>query len=235
MTLLVLIGPTGVGKTELSLRLAEAFDTCIVSADSRQLYAELKIGTAAPTEEQLRRVKHYMVGTLGLTDYYSAAQYEAEVMKLDNILRKMKKTEQRIYAIEQTKIKLEKELKEVQKKWFHRKEKKELEQKISGKQRELSKSKDTLRQIPRMNGYENALEVKKAYKAAKRELDKVRKQQNAWDQAMKPSEKMYLVIRANRLEQTKKRSIHERLEEKKQEAAQQQREERIRSYNRDCL
>ena len=82
LTLLVLIGPTGVGKTELSLRLAEAFDTCIVSADSRQLYAELKIGTAAPTEEQLRRVKHYMVGTLGLTDYYSAAQYEAEVMKL---------------------------------------------------------------------------------------------------------------------------------------------------------
>lgn len=52
---------------------------------------------------------------------------------------------------------------------------------------------------------------------------------------MKPSEKMYLVIRANRLEQTKKRSIHERLEEKKQEAAQQQREERKRSYNRDCL
>ena len=63
-------------------------------------------------------------------------------MKLDNILRKMKKTEQRIYAIEQAKIKLEKELKEVQKKWFHGKEKKELEQKISGKQQELSKSKD---------------------------------------------------------------------------------------------
>lgn len=160
---------------------------------------------------------------------------EAEVMKLDNILRKMKKTEQRIYAIEQAKIKLEKELKEVQKKWFHGKEKKELEQKISGKQQELSKSKDTLSQIPRMNGYENALEVKKAYKTAKRELDKVQKQQNAWDQAMKSSEKMYLVIRANRPEQTKKRSVHERLEEKKQEAAQQQRKERKRSYNRDCL
>ena len=154
-------------------------------------------------------------------------------MKLDNILRKMKKTEQRIYAIEQAKIKLEKELKEMQKKWFHGKEKKELEQKIAGKQRELSKSKDTLSQIPRMNGYENALEVKKAYKSAKRELDKVRKQQNAWDQAMKPSEKMYLVIRANRPEQT--RSIHERLKEKKREAAQQQRKERKRSYNRDCL
>ena len=86
-----------------------------------------------------------------------------------------------------------------------------------------------------MNGYENALEVKKAYKAAKRELDKVREQQNAWDQARKPSEKMYLVIRANRPEQTKKRSVHERLEEKKRETAQQHRKKRKRSYNRDCL
>ena len=85
-----------------------------------------------------------------------------------------------------------------------------------------------------MNGYENALEVKKAYKAAKRELDKVRKQQNSWDQAMKPSEKMYLVIRANRPGQTKKRSVHEHLEEKKREAAQQQRKERKQSYNTDC-
>lgn len=91
MTLIVLIGPTGVGKTELSLRLGEAFNTCIVSADSRQLYADLKIGTAAPTPEQLQRVKHYMVGTLGLTDYYSAAQYETEVMKLLNELFKEKK------------------------------------------------------------------------------------------------------------------------------------------------
>ena len=80
--LIVLIGPTGVGKTELSLRLAEAFHTCILSADSRQLYADLKIGTAAPTTSQLSRVKHYFVGTLSLTDYYSAAQYEAEVMQL---------------------------------------------------------------------------------------------------------------------------------------------------------
>ena len=81
-TLIVLIGPTGVGKTELSLRLAEHYQTCIVSADSRQLYADLKIGTAAPTPEQLQRVKHHLVGTLQLTDYYSAAQYEAEVLRL---------------------------------------------------------------------------------------------------------------------------------------------------------
>ena len=73
-TLIVLIGPTGVGKTELSLSIAEHFRTSIVSADSRQLYADLKIGTAAPTPEQLARVPHYFVGTLQLTDYYSAAQ-----------------------------------------------------------------------------------------------------------------------------------------------------------------
>ncbi|MDR0938619.1 MAG: tRNA (adenosine(37)-N6)-dimethylallyltransferase MiaA [Mediterranea sp.] len=81
-SLLALIGPTGVGKTELSLRLAEALRTSIVSADSRQLYAELKIGTAAPTPEQLSRVPHYLVGTLHLTDYYSAAQYEEEAMAI---------------------------------------------------------------------------------------------------------------------------------------------------------
>ena len=81
-TLIVLIGPTGVGKTELSLRIAENFQTSIVSADSRQLYAELKIGTAAPTPEQLARVPHHLVGTLHLTDYYSAAQYEAEALEI---------------------------------------------------------------------------------------------------------------------------------------------------------
>ena len=81
-TLIVLIGPTGVGKTELGLRLAEAFHTCILSADSRQLYADLPIGTAAPTSEQLARVKHYFVGALALTDYYSAAQYEADALRL---------------------------------------------------------------------------------------------------------------------------------------------------------
>ena len=61
-TLIVLIGPTGVGKTELSLSIAEHFRTSIVSADSRQLYADLKIGTAAPTPKQLARVPHYFVG-----------------------------------------------------------------------------------------------------------------------------------------------------------------------------
>ncbi|MBQ9287804.1 MAG: tRNA (adenosine(37)-N6)-dimethylallyltransferase MiaA [Bacteroidaceae bacterium] len=79
-TLVVLLGPTAVGKTELSLKLAEHLKSPIISADSRQLYSELKIGTAAPTPEQLARVKHYFIGTLHLTDYYSAAQYEQDAL-----------------------------------------------------------------------------------------------------------------------------------------------------------
>ena len=81
-TLIVLIGPTGVGKTDLSLSIARKYHTCIVSSDSRQLYADLKIGTAAPTPDQLAQVPHHFIGTLQLTDYYSAAQYEAECMSL---------------------------------------------------------------------------------------------------------------------------------------------------------
>ena len=81
-TLIVLIGPTGVGKTDLSIKIAGKYNSPIISADSRQLYSELKIGTAAPAEEYLKRVKHYFVGTLKLTDYYSAAQYESDVISL---------------------------------------------------------------------------------------------------------------------------------------------------------
>lgn len=79
-TLIVLLGPTGVGKTELSLRVASHVGSPIISADSRQLYKELVIGTAAPTAEQLARIKHYFVGTLSLTDYYNASQFEEEVL-----------------------------------------------------------------------------------------------------------------------------------------------------------
>ena len=81
-TLVILLGPTGVGKTELSLRIAEWPQSPILSADSRQLYREIPIGTAAPTAAQLARVQHYLVGTLALTDYYSASRFEEEVMAL---------------------------------------------------------------------------------------------------------------------------------------------------------
>ena len=87
-TLVSLLGPTGVGKTELSLRIAERFGTCIISADSRQIYHDLPIGTAAPTPEQLARVKHYFVGLLDLADYYSASQFETDVLTLLPILYK---------------------------------------------------------------------------------------------------------------------------------------------------
>ena len=81
-SLVILLGPTGVGKTELSLRIAEHFGSPIISSDSRQLYKELPIGTAAPTVEQMARVRHYMVGTLSLTDYYSASNFEEDVISL---------------------------------------------------------------------------------------------------------------------------------------------------------
>lgn len=80
--LVVLLGPTAVGKTELSLLLAERLDSPIISADSRQLYRDMTIGTAAPTPAQLARVPHFFIGTLSLTNYYSAAQYEADAMAL---------------------------------------------------------------------------------------------------------------------------------------------------------
>lgn len=83
-TLITLQGPTGVGKTELSLRLAEFFDTCILNADSRQVYRDIPIGTAAPTEAEKQRVPHHFVGMLALDDYYSAAQYESDVLQLLN-------------------------------------------------------------------------------------------------------------------------------------------------------
>ena len=81
-TLIVLLGPTGVGKTELSLQIAKQLRTPIINADSRQIYAEIPIGTAAPTLEQQSNIKHYFVGNLHINDYYSAAKYEEDVLHL---------------------------------------------------------------------------------------------------------------------------------------------------------
>jgi len=81
-SLIVLLGPTGVGKTDLSIRMAQQLGSPIISCDSRQLYKELVIGVAAPTAEQLRQVKHYFIGKLELTDYYNASRFESEVMSL---------------------------------------------------------------------------------------------------------------------------------------------------------
>lgn len=80
--LIVILGPTAVGKTDLTLSLAEQLQCPILNCDSRQIYRDLKIGTASPTEEQLSRAKHYFVGQLALDDYYSAARYEQEALEL---------------------------------------------------------------------------------------------------------------------------------------------------------
>lgn len=91
-SLVVLLGPTGVGKTELSLELAERLNSPIISCDSRQIYKGLNIGTAAPTSSQLQRAKHYFVNILELTDYYSASQYEEDAVKLISELHQTKDT-----------------------------------------------------------------------------------------------------------------------------------------------
>ena len=80
--LIVLLGPTGVGKTDLSLELAEHFSSPIISSDSRQVYKDIPIGTAAPTDKDRLRVPHYFVGNLNLPDYYSASLFEEEVISL---------------------------------------------------------------------------------------------------------------------------------------------------------
>lgn len=81
-TLVIVLGPTGVGKTELCLQLAEHLGTPVINADSRQIFAELPIGTAAPSKEQQRRVKHFFVGNHHIQDYYNASMYEEDVLKL---------------------------------------------------------------------------------------------------------------------------------------------------------
>lgn len=81
-TLLVVTGPTAVGKTEYTLSLAEKLGTVIISADSRQMFREMSIGTARPTPQELARVQHYFVGTLSIHDYYNVSIFEHQVLDL---------------------------------------------------------------------------------------------------------------------------------------------------------
>ena len=81
-TLLLILGPTGVGKTELALRVAQRYGCPIVSCDSRQIFREIPIGTAAPTAEEQQRVKHYFVGERSIEEDYNAGQYERDVLQL---------------------------------------------------------------------------------------------------------------------------------------------------------
>jgi tRNA dimethylallyltransferase len=80
--LVIMTGPTGVGKTQLCTDLASAFDAPVLSADSRQMFREMKIGTAVPSAEQLKKVKHYFIGNLSIHDYYNASMFEMESISL---------------------------------------------------------------------------------------------------------------------------------------------------------
>lgn len=75
-------GPTGVGKTELAIELAHRYGCDIISCDSRQFYREMKIGTAAPSVEQMAQAKHHFIGFISVTDYYSVSLFERDVMRL---------------------------------------------------------------------------------------------------------------------------------------------------------
>ena len=81
-SLIVILGPTGVGKTDICLNLADLFHTPIIGADSRQMYADIPVCTAAPTRQQMERARHYFVGNLQIDDYYSAAKYEEQAINL---------------------------------------------------------------------------------------------------------------------------------------------------------
>lgn len=84
--LLLIVGPTGVGKTELALRVAERYGCPIVSCDSRQIFREIPIGTAAPTADEQRRVKHYFIGERSIEEAYNAGQYERDALELLDVL-----------------------------------------------------------------------------------------------------------------------------------------------------
>ncbi len=81
-TLLILTGPTAVGKTSYTIELAQRWRVPIISADSRQFYREMRIGTAFPSDEELAAAKHYFVGMLSIHDYYNVYMYEQDVLKL---------------------------------------------------------------------------------------------------------------------------------------------------------
>lgn len=81
-TLIIITGPTGVGKSELALTVAKKYGTPIISADSRQIYREMSIGTDAPTGEMLRDVPHHFIATRDITEYYSASLYEQEALSI---------------------------------------------------------------------------------------------------------------------------------------------------------
>src|SRR4030042_3183742 len=84
--LVIILGPTGAGKTELTIHLAKIFNSEIISSDSRQFYRELKIGTDVPSADQLKEITHHFIGHLHATEYYNVSMYEKQLLTLLDIL-----------------------------------------------------------------------------------------------------------------------------------------------------
>ncbi len=86
--LIIVLGPTGIGKTDLTISLAKAYNSEIISCDSRQFYKELSIGTAVPEKEQLAAVKHHFIQNISIADYYNVSNFENDVIQLLNTYHK---------------------------------------------------------------------------------------------------------------------------------------------------
>ena len=88
--LITIVGPTAIGKTSLAIKLAKHYQTEVISADSRQFYKELNIGTAKPTSEELSSVKHHLINNISVTDDYDISQFQSDARKKINNVFKMK-------------------------------------------------------------------------------------------------------------------------------------------------
>jgi tRNA dimethylallyltransferase len=95
-SLVVIVGPTASGKTPLAVSLAKTFNSVIISADSRQMYREMRIGTAVPDSKTLAAIQHYFIGNLSIFDYYNASMYEIEV---NNLLKSLFDSKDRVFMV----------------------------------------------------------------------------------------------------------------------------------------
>ena len=86
--LITIVGPTAIGKTSLAIKLAKHYQTEVISADSRQFYKELNIGTAKPTSEELSSVKHHLINNISVTDDYDISQFQSDAsQKITNLFK----------------------------------------------------------------------------------------------------------------------------------------------------
>lgn len=174
--------------------------------------------------------------------YPSSEKEQMRMMELSAIEDKLKSANRKIYAIEQNKIKLEKQLSNTSKGFFHRKERRELEEKIAAKELQLQKAKSTFDTIPTMYGFSNVSDFKKAFRKAKADLAAVQKLQEEWKKLDSGSEKVYQIYPANAYclpekeqKSNQKKSIKERLAENKAEIKNQSMKPKKKVRDQDCL